>query len=171
MSYEIRDKADKVYMVVGCHGSATSLIVQGLRKCDIAMGRWLIEKVYEPAAIRKLNNRILEAAGGSWYDPPSEEAILRLHFGEEIQSVLRQYDSETMWGFKDPRLSLAGRLYLPHLNGDSYLFCCFRRPDRLLESLSRRWRERPWIEHINKELIDRYNRGIVSLIEDFCELT
>lgn len=170
MSITIQDESDKIYMVVGCHGSATSLIVKGLRKCGVMMGHWLIEKVYEPAGIRLLNNKILKRAKGSWYDPPSEEAILSVDLDKKIRSVLRRYEDEAMWGFKDPRLSLTGKLYLSHLDGDVYLFCCFRKPDRLLKSLRKKWQGMPWIEHINKEFIDRYNKGIISLIEDFCEL-
>lgn len=170
MSIEIRDKTNKVYMVVGCHGSATSLIARGLRKCGVMMGHWLVEKVYEPAMVRKLNDRILSEVGGSWYEPPTEEAIMNVELDERIQDTLRQYEGEKMWGFKDPRLSLTGRLFFPHLDGDAYLFCCFRKPDRTLKSLRRRWHGMPWIEHINKGFVDRYNRGVISLIEDFCEL-
>lgn len=170
MSYAIQDVANKVYVVVGCHGSATSLIVNGLRKNGVMMGHWLVERVYEPAVVRKLNDKILVAAGGSWHEPPPEEAILNVGFDAPIYSVLSDYEDEAMWGFKDPRLSLTGRLYLPYLKGDVYLFCCFRKPDRLLESLRRRWAGRPWLKHINKGLIDRYNEGIISLIKDFCEL-
>lgn len=168
----IRDKVKKVYMIVGCHGSATSLIVRALQKCGAMMGYRLVKRVLEPAAIRKLNKKILVAAGGSWYNPPPEEAILEQDFSGKIQSLVKRYEDEAMWGFKDPRLSLTGRLWLPHLTGDVYLFCCFRKPDRLIKSLETKTADLPdeFSENIDKEFIDRYNRGIISLIEDFCEL-
>lgn len=164
---KIRDAANKTYLVVGCHGSATSLVTQGLRQCGVTMGHHLAKRVLEDVHFRKLNNKILRAAGGSWYAPPSEEAILGLDFDEQIKSLLGNYEYK-MWGFKDPRTSLTGKLYLPHLAEDVYLFCCFRKPKRVVKSL--KLRSPMYDKHINRKLIDRYNKGIISLIEEFCEL-
>lgn len=173
MSSRIRDKARKVYMVVGCHGTATSLMIDGLRKCGVKIGNRVLRDVHEDHDFKELNKRILRLAGGTWYDPPSEEAILAVDVDERIKSLLANYEYE-MWGFKDPRTSLTGKLYLPHLSGDVYLFCCFRKPDRLIRSLRRKnseeFDEAFADEHMDKDLIDRYNRGIISLIEEFCEL-
>lgn len=173
MSTRIRDMANKVYLVVGCHGSATSLVIQGLRRCGIKIGNRVLKDVLEDTDFQNLNKKILRSAGGTWYAPPSEEAILGLDFSEQIKSLLKNYDYK-MWGFKDPRISLTGKLLFPHLDGDVYLFCCFRKPDRLVKSLKRKYSEdfdEAFVDkYINKKLIDRYNEGIISLIKEFCEL-
>ena len=43
----IIDKANKVYLVVGCHGSATSLITKGLERCGISIGNYVIRDVLD----------------------------------------------------------------------------------------------------------------------------
>lgn len=173
MSIRIRDTTNKIYLVVGCHGSATSLMIQGLRRCGIKIGNRVLADVFEDTDFQNLNKKILRAAGGTWYDPPSEEAILRLDFSERIKSLLENYDYK-MWGFKDPRTSLTGKLLFPHLDGDVYLFCCFRKPDRLVKSLKRKYSEgfdKEFVDkYINKKLVDRYNKGVISLITEFCDL-
>lgn len=170
----IQDKAEKRYLVVGCHGSATSLIIKGLERCGISIGNYVIEDVYEDRDFKEMNKRILRAAGGTWYDPPPEEAILAVDMQEGIKALLAGYGGE-MWAVKDPRASLTGRHYLPHLEGDVYLFCCFRRPERLIKSLKHRT---TWVhdaafaeKYIHKAFVDHYNRAIIKLIEEFCELS
>ena len=169
----IIDKANKVYLVVGCHGSATSLITKGLERCGISIGNYVIQDVLEDNRFKKMNNRILHLAGGKWYDPPSEESILAVDVQEDIKALLEEYDHE-MWAVKDPRASLTGRHYLPHLEGDVYLFCCFRKPERLIASLKRKTTmayDAAFAEkYIHKEFIDQYNRSIIRLIEEFCDL-
>lgn len=164
----IMDKADKAYLVVGCHGSATSLVITGLKKCGITIGNYVIQDVAEDRYFKEMNQRILRRAGGTWYDPPSEEAILAVDVEEDIKALLTSYGGG-MWAVKDPRASLTGKKYLPHLEGDVYLFCCFRKPERLVASLKRK-SDGYVDEYIDKELVDKYNRSIVRLIEEFCEL-
>lgn len=175
MSIQIKDKSRKVYLVVGCPGTATSLLAKGLWKCRIKLGSWIIDNVYEDLYFKKLNKWILGTAGGSWYDPPSEGAIMAVRADKRIKAIMKDYEDELMWGFKDPRTSLTGKHYLSHLDDvDAYLFCCFRKPDRLLTSLRRNttdlFDEQFAEEHIDKDLIDRYNQSIISLIQEFCEL-
>ena len=79
--------ANKVYLVVGCHGSATSLVIQGLRRCGIKIGNRILKDVLEDTDFQNLNKKILRAAGGTWYAPPTEETILGLDFNEQIISV------------------------------------------------------------------------------------
>ena len=175
MSIKIKDKARKVYLVTGCHGTATSLIMKGLQRCGVNIGSRVVANVYEDLHFKRLNKRILRRAGGTWYDPPSEEAIAAVVIDKRIKATMKGYENEPKWGFKDPRTSLTGKHYLPHLGDvDAYLFCCFRKQDRLLASLKRKttdlFDEQFAEEHIDKDLIDRYNQGIISLIQEFCEL-
>lgn len=55
-----------------------------------------------------VNEAILEASGGSWDDPPSEEAIEQFRgFDEaELRAALLSDKRGTVVGFKDPRISL-----------------------------------------------------------------
>jgi hypothetical protein len=169
----IRDKANKRYLVVGCHGSATSLIAQGLKRCGIGIGNYVIQDINEDRDFKNINKWILHRAGGTWFDPPTEEAILAVDVEQEIEALLQGYKGDK-WAVKDPRASLTGKQYLPHLEGDVYLFCCFRRPGRLVKSLQRKMsliEDSAFIDqYIHKGLVDKYNRSIISLIEEFCEL-
>jgi hypothetical protein len=168
----IRDPDPKTYLIVGCHGSATSLVAEGLRRCGVSLGDYVVENVMEDRDFKYLNEDILRRAGGAWYDPPTEEAVLAVDAEKDVKALLAAY-TEDKRAFKDPRASLTGKHYLPHLDGDAYLFCCFRRPGRTVASLQRRaegYKRGDIREHMDRGLVDAYNRAVVRLIEEFCEL-
>ena len=121
----------KTYVVLGAHRSGTSFVGDAIRNSGVDMGTlgWRAEN----SRFVQLNKKIIQAAGGFWYDPPPEGALLAqgdLH-AEEIQELLAymQAGSPQLWGWKDPRQPLTIRSYLDFLPGDVYLIAIFRRPE------------------------------------------
>ena len=84
-----------------------------------------------------------------------------------IKKLIDKYRGK-YWGWKDPKNSLTAKKYIPHLDGDVYMVCMFRRSDNLLNRYS--WHRKRRKKEQNKDLVDRYNRSIISAIKEFCEL-
>ncbi|MBN1168256.1 hypothetical protein JXA63_00040 [Candidatus Woesebacteria bacterium] len=160
MSIKINNKEDKTYIVLGAPHSATSFISKILEESGVEMNNNM-DKLYQDYTFWSTNVRILKKAGGSWDKPPSEKKILATKQDHRIKKHIKRKKSK-MWGFKDPRTSLTIKKYLPHLDGDVYLICCFRKPKKILT--------RNRSKKVTKKLLDRYNRSIISAIKEFVEL-
>lgn len=171
MGITIHDRTPKVYMVTGCHNSATSLLALGLGRCGINIGEHLAPLVYEDWEFMALNDSILLEAGGDWANPPDAAAIMAVDADKRIAALVADREDSPAWAFKDPRTALTGRLYLPHLaHRDAYLFCAFRRPERVVASLQRKGRQLGVEGQMTRALVDRYNRAALDLARAFCEL-
>jgi len=129
----------KVFVVLGMHRSATSLVSKALLN-EIYMGPTPGGNVFESRPFGVLNRAILRRAGGSWHDPPPEQAILNQydHFRERIiETIESDRGARELWGWKDPRTTLTIRLYLPHLENPHFI-SIFRNPLEVAKSLQRR---------------------------------
>jgi len=135
----------KTVIILGMHRSGTSMVAGVLARLGVDMGQELLEKSwsnplghFEDKDFVKLNKRILDAAGGSWNNPPSESAIQGQDpsFAEEIKNLIRAKKSN-IWGWKDPRTCLTIELYLPYLTNPCFIVC-HRNYHAIAESLRRR---------------------------------
>ena len=129
----------KVFVVLGMHRSATSLVSKALLN-EIYMGPTPGGNVFESRPFRVLNQKILRRAGGNWHTPPSEQLILDQydHFRDRIIDTIRAEKADReLWGWKDPRTTLTIRLYLPHLENPHFI-PIFRNPLEVAKSLKRR---------------------------------
>ena len=129
----------KVFVILGMHRSATSLVSKALFN-EIYMGPCPGGNVFESRPFRLLNQSILRCAGGSWHTPPPEEAILDLYedFRDRIvETIELDRGGRELWGWKDPRTTLTIRLYLPHLENPHFI-PIFRNPLEVAKSLKRR---------------------------------
>lgn len=158
----------KTFVVLGMHRSATSLTAGGLEKSGIHMGEEYLEHdqsnpwgIFENRKFVSLNQKILKAAGGSWDNPPSRQAILKQDFDDEIKELIKNHEHE-YWGWKDPRTSLTAELFHPHLTNPHYIVN-FRDKDEVAKSLNRR---EGMPLHKGRELADIYNHRIVSFLTD-----
>lgn len=177
MSIKIRNKEDKTYVVLGAPKSATSFISKMLEENGVEMHndkrRGRLE-YYEDSEFIDLNVKILRSTGRSekrygLKRPPKEKLVLETNFNEEIQSLIKKRKS-SRWGWKDPRTALTIKKFLPYLDGDTYLICCFRKPNKITES-TRLWNiAGAKGKGLSKEKIDKYNKSIISAIKEFCEL-
>lgn len=136
----------KTFVVLGMHRSATSLVTKGLSgiinigSVIMPAGRGNPWGHFENMRFVEMNDAILSAAGGSWDNPPQEEAILSLknEFADRIQRLVKQEsEGHELWGWKDPRTTLTIKLYLPYLINPHFI-ACFREPHEVALSLNKR---------------------------------
>jgi len=171
MTIKIHDKHPKTYVILGAPGTATSLISKALEEQGIDMGNtkgYGRTKFYENKEFEDLNKEIIEAAKKleGTKDLPSEESIMAVDFEDKIKKIIKKHKGE-FWGWKDPKNSLTLKKFLPHLEGDVYLICCFRKPYHLLHMYN--WyRNRTRKE--NRGIMNTNNRSIISIIKEFCKL-
>jgi hypothetical protein len=161
MNISIRNKEDKTYLVLGAPHSATSFVAKSLHDqgVDMCVTR---RDLYQSRSLMARNDKILKEAGGSWRNPPSEERIMEVTDSYARNFVKRHKGK--MWGFKDPRLSLTVKKFLPYLEGDVYMIACFRKPDKIVESY------KDLDNTVNRPLVDEYNRRTIDAIKEFVEL-
>ena len=73
---------------------------------------------WENAELIALNDRILAAARGQWYKPPTVKAIDKVadKFTGEMERVIRTLSNDgkaAIWGMKDPRMVLTWQIFRP----------------------------------------------------------
>lgn len=144
----------KTLIVAGMHRSGTSLLAKGL-DTQIPMGPRDAPKQflnvpapdnplghYEDLRFVTLNDKILGAAGGSWYRPPDNNALEAVYGGfiSEAKHLIKIRNEEAdggLWGFKDPRTTLT----LPfwhNLVESPHVVSVFRNPHDVAVSLMKR---------------------------------
>ncbi len=122
----------KTIIILGMHRSGTSLVSGIMTKLGVNMGDELFPKDpynplghFEDVEFLKLNERILESAGGHCNEPPKYDIIIaqKQKFDEEIKNLVQRKDEREFWGWKEPRTSLTIDLYLPYISNPVFLFC------------------------------------------------
>jgi len=171
----IVDNSQKIYVVLGMHRSGTTFLAQALDNMGVEMG---ISKdaakdlkcFFESKTVGQVNNEIIHKAGGYWDDPPSDRAMAKSAKGLSAKLKKLMKPTSKFWGFKDPRTPLT----FQELNkffkkeDDVYLYCCFRKPKKVVASVMRR--NRLFKKKETKELVDLYNKRIIKHIEKFVGL-
>jgi hypothetical protein len=136
---------EATYVVLGMHRSGTSLAAGLLHRMGISFGHWQLDGNpnnpkghFENILIYWMNKKLLRAAGGSWADPPTPEAIERVgrRYRHRIQALVRM-EQQRQWGWKDPRAVLTLPLFLPYLQ-HVRLVDCRRDPQAIARSLAKR---------------------------------
>jgi len=99
----------KTFIVLGMHRSATSLAAKGLHMAGIDMGERLLGAMpsnpyghFEDRDFIEMNDQILQAAGGSWDQPPDEDAVFRagLLLRDRIHDLITERKkSKRHWGW------------------------------------------------------------------------
>jgi hypothetical protein len=141
----------KTIVVLGMHRSATSLVARTLHS-EVNMGSNLLcgyndnpKGHYENVEILQINKDILEKAGGSWDNPPSQEKILECFsiFDDRMRNAISKETEKATkmglesWGFKDPRTCLTIDLWMPFLENPQFVVC-YRKPLDVAKSLKLR---------------------------------
>jgi len=134
-------------VVLGMHRSGTSLVAGALHKMGIYMGSRFREPdstspygYWEDLDWRDLNKSIINAAGGTWYEPPDPDSLADrvLAHRDEIQSLVAHREAiHNLWGMKDPRTSLLISHLHPLLPSPRYIVVRRNMYD-VIDSLSRR---------------------------------
>jgi hypothetical protein len=166
---KISDGRKKIYVVLGRNSSGTSFISKALFDQGVDMGKMILDPpVYEDEEFLRFNEKVLKRAGGDWKNIPSFDKYTHefYAYADEAKDILRRNIDKDMWGWKDPRNSLLGHLWIRFLkeldsNLDIYLICIFRDPKKVAKSL----REDDYGEMM--ELNKVYNKSIINIIKEF----
>ncbi len=142
-----KKRVEKTVVVLGMHRSGTSLVAGILEKLGVNMGKRQVGVHwsnplghYENIDFVKMDDKILEKAGGTWDNPPEISDILRLTSDEKLMSEIEKVvriNEDTVWGWKVPTTSLTIELYLPFLT-DPHFVVCYRDPEAIARSLKKR---------------------------------
>ncbi len=131
----------RTYVVLGMGRSSTSVVARSLAE-NFGNGSFgEIDQHGEDPEFVELNNLILSTAGGTWFKPPTEAAILEAGRDSAISDRIRQLigirnERFELWGWKDPRTTLTIRCYLPWLT-NPHLIACWRNAHDVSLSLLR----------------------------------
>ena len=135
-------RPQRVICVLGMHRSGTSCLAGSLEQQGLFLGEvntsapWNRRGNRERFDVMNLQRDILEASGGSWYEPPPVAEWSMEHY-ERARAILAQHAGAPVWGFKDPRtlLTLEGwERLVPDLDAVGI----FRHPLRVARSLQSR---------------------------------
>ncbi|HZX14128.1 MAG TPA: sulfotransferase [Thermodesulfobacteriota bacterium] len=133
-------------IVLGMHRSGTSLIASILHLSGISMGKEFLRPdngnpggYFEDLEFLNLNKTILTQAEGTWRKPPSKERISisgskNKKYIKEL--VFKRMQNNQKWGWKDPRTSLTGELFLEFLP-DIKLIHVIRDENAIINSLAK----------------------------------
>lgn len=134
-------------VVLGMHKSGTSVVAAIVSGLGVHMGDELLGPDssnptghFEDVEILELNERILEASGGSWLNPPPRSAVMknRRQFKSAIRKIVKARNAKhAIWGWKDPRSVHTLDLFLPQLS-NARLIVVRRDGEAVAESLRRR---------------------------------
>lgn len=136
--------------VLGCHRSGTSLATGLLNGVGFPIGPATSEMrangsnssgFFEQQPIADLNDQILGDAGGSWFEPPSRNAVevLAARFSSDITSVVSDLypESELTMPYliKDPRIAVLRPAWELMIASAPLLVLCRRNPLAVARSL------------------------------------
>jgi len=135
----------KIFVVLGMHRSATSLVAKGLKENGVNIGERLMGAGqfnkwghFEDLDFVDMNERILRENRISW-DKPGDVVISQETKRKLKELIDRKKDNSDFWGWKDPRTSLMIDKYLPYIeNEDIHFICCFRKIENIAKSLQKR---------------------------------
>jgi hypothetical protein len=173
----------RTYIVIGMHRSGTSFLAKALQKHGVNMGKKLMGPYKgdeidhcENMEFVTLDREMLAMAndGKTFHSglmPPDEAVILALagEYGPQIERVVK-LNSDRTWGWKDPYTALLIKLYMPYvlaIDDDPFIYCCFRRPEKIADSLRRRQGLNP---EAGAKIAREYQRRIISFLKEFLEL-
>ena len=125
------------------HRSGTSAITQAIGRLGASMGdESQLHRHRENVPLREVNERLLEAGGGSWASPPARGwldtepvAILR----DRAKQILDQeYPDADVAIWKDPRTCLTLPFWLDLIDGEPHFLVIHRHPTEVAASLATR---------------------------------
>lgn len=159
----------QVIAVLGMHRSGTSCLTGLLEDADVYLGNVSKKNPYnlkgnqENLRIMHLNDAILADNNASWDNPQTGNAVWNAERKKELEDIIKEYEGEKNWAFKDPRalFTLDGWLeMLPDLK----FIGTFRHPLAVAQSLHNRGKM-PQDEAFN--LWSRYNERLLAYHEKF----
>lgn len=167
-------------IVLGMHRSGTSMIAGILYYLGVYMGEQLMIEdpitgptleqphgYYEDREFMGINTHLLTNARGGWENVPDRDQLLTIckSNNPNLDSLIKKRNEDhSVWGFKDPRVSLTLLAYIHRLKSLKVVLVTRNRED-VIKSLLRREK---WLNpnRANK-LYDDYYHHIWSNLKDF----
>jgi len=163
-----------IVCITGAHRSGTSMITRLLNLSGLYLGvdsdininaTDNPEGFWENIQFVRLNEEILSTHGGAWDMPPNPGANWELApemapFRDQAKQIIRQFENQALWGWKDPRNSLTIDFWkglLPEMK----VLICLRNPLDIVHSLSKRGYTSP---EFGFRLWSAYNRHLLDVI-------
>lgn len=153
-------------VVLGMHRSGTSALTGLLEACGFSpgvvpgksRGNAKGNREYQP--VRRINNELLEQAGGSWREPVAVDSAPRAWI-PRMQEVLATLQAEhPRVVIKDPRMLFTWEAWLPLLPAHTRIVGAFRHPVAVANSLLARNR---FVMPAALNLWSQYNQALVNL--------
>ena len=128
--------------ILGMHRSGTSCLTGSLEQYGLYLGNVINSAPHnlkgnkENNATWKINDEVLRQSGGSWDNPP-RTLIWNRSLEVQRDQYIQSYQSERVWGFKDPRCVLTLDFWLKSIP-DLRFAGTFRHPQAVADSLNKR---------------------------------
>lgn len=111
-------KINRTIAVLGMHRSGTSALMGSLEQAGLFIGDTNhsaddnAKGNRESIAIMTLHDDLLARNGGSWDNPPVRNLRWNPVHRALLSSIIQNYESREIWGFKDPRTLFACDVWL-----------------------------------------------------------
>ncbi len=156
-------------VILGMHRSGTSMVAGALANAGLFVG--LDDDLlrdqddnphgfYERTDVVSLNDAILAAVRGSWFDPPLEMSVQR-EYCVELSVILDRLSNDGPWLLKDPRMCLTWPVWEAQLT-DAHLLYVYRNPLSVAKSLASR-HGFPYL--MGLALWEYYNSRILEMLQ------
>jgi len=159
----------KVIAVLGMHRSGTSCLTGLLEDAGVFLGNVSKNNPHnhkgnqENLRIMLLHDAVLSDNGAAWDNPPSSNAVWNTERKKELEDIIKEYEGEKLWAFKDPRALFTLEGWLKMLPGLNFIGT-FRHPVAVAQSLYNRGKM-PQDAAFN--LWYQYNKALLSWHEKF----
>lgn len=182
----IKPKVQQPVLIVGMHRSGTSMVARALNDAGVYMGA-IRDHNGEAFYGVDLNDRMLELAGGSWWDLPRKVDLDEVMVGFESdlsskdlyqahlkspsgRSLSLGFQHSGLWGLKDPRLSLTLPWWLKKFPKAKVVWV-LRDEDEIVQSLLKRQGKKDESESALDEttalhLVRAYNESAAIVIRE-----
>lgn len=159
----------KVIAVLGMHRSGTSCLTGLLEDTGVYLGNVSKKNPHnlkgnqENLRIMNLHDAVLSDNGATWDNPPTSNAVWNAERKKELEDIIKEYEGEKLWAFKDPRVLFTLDGWLEKIP-DLCFIGTLRNPGAVAQSLYNRGKM-PQGEAFN--LWYQYNKALLSWHEKF----
>lgn len=133
----------RVITVLGMHRSGTSCLTGLLEDVGVFLGNVSKKNPYnlkgnqENLRIMELNDAVLNDNGATWDNPPISTAVWSPQRKKELKDILKEYDEQDIWAFKDPRVLFTLEGWMQRIPNLQFIGT-FRHPEAVAQSLYNR---------------------------------
>ena len=133
----------QIVAVLGMHRSGTSCLTGLLEDAGVYLGNVSKKNPFNPKGnqenlrIMHLHDAVLADNNATWDNPPTGNALWNAERKRELADIIKEYEGENLWAFKDPRTLFVLEGWL-ELIPDLCFIGTFRHPAAVARSLYNR---------------------------------